>query len=182
MVFMWSATLVNFYLICFLLKYFPGNIFINGFGYALSECIATVISGFLYDRVGVKMGFVISFLIGGLGGVAILIYEVNTGFFGKDVEDLESFMVFAILVIVAKFGISSALNICFICNSDVFPVLFSATGCGICQFFGRTLTLLSPMIAEIQNLTPMLIYTILCFISMIGAFFLDSKQENQRTS
>ena len=141
--------------------------------------IAYGVSAVIYINVGAKKGFIVSFAISAVGGIAILMYEKLTNFFDSEFRSTDDVFFIAFLVCVAKFGTSSALNIGFICTYDVFPVLFSATGCGICNFFARGLTLFAPMIAEIQSLVPMLIFTSLCLLSLICSFFLDIKEGNK---
>ena len=145
----WITVSFNYYMLSFLLKYFPGNIFINGMANSLSELFSNIISGMIYKNTGPKRGFIFSFLISALGGLSILLYEIFTGFFKSEKKENEGALLFAVLVLIAKFGIGSASNICYISNSDIFPVLFSASGFGICQFIARGLTSTSSLLAEV---------------------------------
>jgi hypothetical protein len=68
-------------MIAFLLKYFPGNVYFNSAASALSEVAACALAGVFYKTLGVKKAYVISFAIGVVGGVGILIYEISTHFY-----------------------------------------------------------------------------------------------------
>jgi len=157
----------------FLLKYFPGSIYVNGSISALSEVTATLSAGYFYAKVGVKKAFVISFAISALGGCGILWYKISTDFYsGGDDPSIESWL-FPFLVLFAKFGISSAFCICFLCNLDLFPVLFAATALGFCNFPARLATIFSPEVAEIQSLLPMILFSSLSIMTMFTSLFLS---------
>ena len=77
----WLTTSFNYYMVGFLLKYFPGSIYVNGSISALSEVAATLSAGLIYAKFGVRKAFVISFGISALGGFGILWYESSTDFY-----------------------------------------------------------------------------------------------------
>jgi len=49
MSFGWLASSFNYYMIAFLLKYFPGNVFINSVASSLSETAANILAGFIFS-------------------------------------------------------------------------------------------------------------------------------------
>ena len=67
----WLATSFGYYLILSLINTFD-DVYISGLTSSLSEMIAYVISGLLYEKIGVKLSFIIAFAISTLGGVLIL--------------------------------------------------------------------------------------------------------------
>jgi hypothetical protein len=77
----WLTCSFNYYMVGFLLKYFPGSIYVNGSISSLSEVAATLSAGYFYAKVGVKKAFVISFGISALGGCGILVYKILTDFY-----------------------------------------------------------------------------------------------------
>lgn len=96
-----------------------------------------------------------SFTIATVGALAIC---------GYGLHHQESWL-FPFFILVAKFGISSAFNIVYVSHSEVFPVLFSATALGICNFITRIFTGISPILAQMEEPFPMVIFTLL---SMLG--------------
>jgi hypothetical protein len=48
MAFNWFTSAFNYYMIGFLMKYFPGNVFINSATSSLSEVAACVLAGVFY--------------------------------------------------------------------------------------------------------------------------------------
>ena len=144
----WLTCSFNYYMVGFLLKYFPGSIYVNGSISSLSELAAGLTAGLIYAKFGVKKSLVISFGIASLGGFGILWYKMSTDFYSGEEPTVESFL-FPTLVLFAKFGISSAFTINYLCNLELFPVLFAATALGFCTFLARLFTIFSPEVAEI---------------------------------
>ena len=156
----------------FLLKYFPGSIYVNGSISSLSEILATFFAGFIYAKFGVKKSYIFSFGMASLGGFGILWYKISTDFYaGGDEPTTESF-VFPALVLFSKGGISSAFTVNYLCNLDLFPVLFAATALGFCTFLARLFTIFSPEVAEIQSLLPMILFSSLSLVTMFTSMFL----------
>ena len=139
----WSTASFNYYMISFLLKYFPGDIYLNGLMSSASEITAYAVGGILYQKIGVKKGFFISFGIATLGGFGMIIFERFTHFF-SDNPVKGPVWIFPSLVLLSKFGTAAAFNINFVSNIDLFPVLFSTTALGFCNFAGCVFTVLAP--------------------------------------
>lgn len=167
----WLASSFNYYMVGFLLKYFPGSIYVNGSISSLSELAAGLTAGLIYAKFGVKKSLVISFGIAAVGGFGILWYEIATDFYSGDQSDVSSFL-FPTLVLFAKFGISLAFTINYLSNLDLFPVLFAATALGFCNFLARLFTIFSPEVAEIQSLLPMILFASLSIVTMFTSMFL----------
>lgn len=84
MSFCWLTSSFNYYMVGFLLKYFPGSIYVNGSISSLSECVACCMGGYIYSKLGVKKAFILSFGIAAVGGFGILWYEIATDFYGPN--------------------------------------------------------------------------------------------------
>lgn len=84
----WVTVSFNWYMVAFLLKYFPGNIYINGIFSTTSEILGFAFSGFMHNTLGVKRSFGFSFSISAIGGLAIVYYEMSTNFYsGESLTD-----------------------------------------------------------------------------------------------
>ena len=55
---LWFFIDYNFYMIAFALKYFPGNIYINGYASSLSDVAAYIFSSYIYTKLGTVRTFV----------------------------------------------------------------------------------------------------------------------------
>ena len=67
--------------------------------------------------------------------------------------------------VICKFGMASNFNIIYVCNADVFPVLFCATAMGVCSFLARIFSAISPLISTIPQPTPMWIF---CCVAILA--------------
>jgi len=118
------------------MKYIKGDIFTNSIVSSVSEVSAYLISGALYDKIGTRISFIISFFIAVVGSV----FYINRG------ENHEALI--PVMVLGAKFGISASFNVVYLSNG-LFPALYSSTTFGICNFFARFASMLSPQVAEL---------------------------------
>lgn len=152
---MWACCSFTYYMIAFQLKYLPGNVYNNNLASTVSEFGAIALSGFMYEKLGLKLSYSILLMISVVGGIFIL-------FLGTD-----SKVLMPLFVLLAKFGISGGFNLSYCATVDVFPVLFCGTGIGVCNFFARTLTIFAPMVAEVQPPLPMILFTSLSALGIL---------------
>lgn len=82
-----------------------------------------------------------------------------------------------IFVLITRFGINSAFTLCYIITADYFPSIVSSRVFGICNLFSRFATILSPMIAELAPPLPMMLYSLVCSITMISSLGLTKSEE-----
>ena len=101
---------------------------------------AYTLSGVMLEMVGPKKGLSLAFGISSIGGLAITVY-------GLYHQDSWSFL---LLILIAKFGISSAFNIIYISHARMFPTLFAATSFGFCNFLARVFTIASPLVSQVK--------------------------------
>jgi hypothetical protein len=187
MSFSWLTSSFNYYMVAFLLKYFPGDIYVNGIFSSTSEVIAYVLAGVFYRTIGVKLSLFVAFAIAAAGGASIVAYESYSDFYSPTPMDLPGW-IFPCLVLTAKFGIACAFNLNYCSNIDVFPLAFSATSLGIVNFLARFASIFAPPVAEIQSLLPMTLFTSLTFLSMLSICLLkvqkrdQSNKDNENTS
>ena len=156
----WSASSFNYYLITFMLKYIPGNIYVNTTVSVTSEVAANLVSGYIMKTMGIKASMVTAFVSCTIGGtLMICFYEYDNAM--------------AAFVLIAKFGIAFAFNNSYIATPRVFPVALTGAAFGICNVFARFATILSPMIAETTFPAPLVVFTIVGIISAIASLFVE---------
>ena len=144
----WLAASFNYYMVAFLLKYFPGNVYVNSSFSTISEVIAYFLIGIIFRKYGVKIAFIVSFGTAAVGGVGILLYEICTHFY-SDNPTTPPGWIFPSLVLLAKFGISAGFNVVYVANPYMFPLLFASTAMGFCNFLARASTIFAPIVAEV---------------------------------
>jgi hypothetical protein len=76
-------------------------------------------------------------------------------------------------------GMASSMAIVYVANADLFPVLFSATSMGICNFTARLSTVFALEVAEIKTPLPLIMFSALCLISSVTPFFLEMKKNDE---
>ena len=76
-------------------------------------------------------------------------------------------MIFPLLVLVMKFGISGCFNITYVCHKGCFPTLFSTTSLGYCTFICRFFTAFTPVMAALDQTWSTGLFA---FSSILGAF------------
>ena len=157
----WLATAFGYYLILSLINTFD-EVYVSGLTSSASEMIAYVLSGLLYDKIGVKLSFIIAFSISTFGGILILVWGLNH----------ESSIWFFVCFLLTKFGVTCTFNINFVANSYFFPTLFTATALGLCNFLARLASAFSYLVSEMEEPLPMYLFTILCALAGICSFFL----------
>ena len=105
----------------------------------------------------------LSYLLSAITGLIIMMF---------DYKGIEVGAFFMVLVLLAKFGLSSAFNTVYVVHPRMFPTLFSVTSMGIANFASRFATIFAPFVAEVNPPTPMASFTFLCVVSCICTVFL----------
>jgi len=104
----WLTCSLNSTLISFLLKYFPGNIFLNGLISCMAELAGSVISGFALMKWNTKICLKTSFLIATTGGI-LMIYFLSQPTHGKFTSD--EMVLFGAFILIIKLGNSAAYGV-----------------------------------------------------------------------
>ena len=162
MIILWSVTSLNYYLITYYMKYVPGNISVNTTVSTVSELIAYASSGLAYQMLGGKTAFFLSFLISAVGG-SLIAFIPAVGY------EIAGF------VLLAKFGISFAFNLVYVITPTLFPTDLCSTSFGVCNVFAMLSSVFSPVIAELREPMPMLVYAFTSIVAMIASLFLFTK-------
>lgn len=100
-----SLATFSFFCMNFQMKNVEGNMFDNMMASQLSEVAADCVSGLIFYCVGAKRSFCLSFLVGLIGHI-LLVQAIQAG----------DHLHVPVFISVAKFGISSAFNICYIAS------------------------------------------------------------------
>ena len=114
-----------------------------------------MISGFIYYYIGLRLCLIILFLISASGAIIYLTVSTTNS------------IVIACFVLIAKFGVGGTFNIVYIANSHLYPAVLVTSVFGICNLLARCATIASPLVAEMDKVYSMLIFT---FLAIIAAF------------
>jgi len=163
----WLSTSFCYYLILMLTNTFD-DVYVTGLTNGVSEVVAYFVAGLVYERIGVKLSLVISFLISALGGVLILIWGLQN-------EDSPMFFAFFLF---AKFGVTCTFSINYAAHNYFFPTLFAATAMGVCNFLARLFSAMSFLVGKLEEPYPMIIFTALCGLTAVAAIFLRTEKRS----
>ena len=121
-----------------------------------SEMLGMVAGGLLLQYFGIKKSLAMSFASSLLGGILVLSYGLGH----------QESMLFPAFILLMKFGVSAAFNIIYLAHPMIFPVLFGATALGICNFTSRIVTGISPILAQMEEPAPMIVFMFLCLAGL----------------
>ena len=162
-----SASSLCYYLILFQLKSFSGEMIPNTLSSQLAEISANILSMFLYQQLNPKTSFATMFSLSLFGSILLFVYRTP--------ENVQPSQFYIVYVFAAKFGISSTFNTCFICFVQLIPTLYASSAFGFCNILARTLTILSPYLAEQNHPIPILSLIIMTTVGVAVSFGLVTK-------
>jgi hypothetical protein len=110
-----------------------------------------------------KLSLVISYSIALIGGLSYLFYGNKDG------------SLVPVMILGAKFGISSTFNLAYLANVYLYPPTLSSTAFGICNIFARVATIVAPLLTEIKDPVPMAVFTALTGVALISSLFIIPK-------
>ncbi len=128
----WIVASFSYFMTYFQIRYLTGDVFVNTIAAAVSEMMAHMISGILYDKLGIKGSYFIYFLIGSIGSILYL----TVGTLNESVTPY--------LLFLAEYGISSSCMMNWLSNARLFPVIYASTTNGIASIFARFSNILAP--------------------------------------
>lgn len=162
MTLIWLTCSFNFYLIQFLLTSF-NQVYISTIFSCVSDMVGYSTGGLIFAQLGVKKTQLLGFSIATIGGLIIL-------FVGLKHQDS---WVFPVLIFFAKYGVTLSFGLNYASNSYLFPTLFAATAIGLCNTMARLFSAVSPIISQIDEPVPMILFTCSSAVTMIFIFFLN---------
>ena len=73
----WITGMFCYHLIFYQLKYLKGDVYVNNVVSSLSEIVAFLFSGIIYEFIGLKKTLVLSFLVSALGMLSLLVIKTE---------------------------------------------------------------------------------------------------------
>ena len=163
----WLVWSFNYFLMNFQMKYLPGNINVNSMVADVAELLSYVVSGFFLNMFSIKNNLILFFIITLTGGCGALFYGLENPNW-----------TFTIFIMLMKFGLCAASNICYIGTPKMFPTLFVVTAFGIVNLTSRICDLFAPMVNELNQPIPMIFFVSLSALALLASFFLLEPKKN----
>ena len=153
LMFLLSACSFCLYLINFSLKNVEGYLVTLTIVSQVAEFSANASGGILYGVVGPKKGFSSMFVLCTVGSILLFIKHDDATWI-------------PIFVVIAKFGITAAFNQCYVGFIKLIPTRFVSSVFGFCNVPARIITILSPLVAEMDY---RVVYPIFITFSVLAA-------------
>ena len=115
------------------LKNVEGNLVHNTLSSQAAEVTANFVAALLYYKFGARFAMFFVFMISVVGAIGLIF-----------VFDGQNTTLLTLFVGVAKFGISAAFNMIYICFMELIPTIFTATIFGYGNTAARIITILAP--------------------------------------
>ncbi len=74
----------NYFMLSFLIKYFPGNIYANSLMSSASEMTGDLCMGLIYSKIGTKASYLVMLSLATLGGLGMVYYEYKSNYYGDN--------------------------------------------------------------------------------------------------
>ena len=135
---MWTVCSFSSFLLSYQLKYIEGDIFRNAYCTYLSDLVACVLGGFMYQKIGMQSTFGCAFFCASLGIFYILIIEY--------IADPVNYDVIPSLLLLIKFGLTIGFLATYQASfhDDIFPQSHRSTAIALCNIIARAVTILAP--------------------------------------
>ena len=124
------------------MKNVNGSLIRNTIASQSAELIGNALGGVVFSYLGLIPGFTTSYILAIVGTVLLIIYWQH--------EDL-----ILIFIMFAKFGTCCAFNMTFIASVELIPAIFATSAFGFANAVARIVTILSPLIAELDPPLPL---------------------------
>lgn len=165
----WSICSFSFYLGKFQLKHVAGDVFRNSFFSSIADTLAKPVGFYLYRKLQAKRALSFLFTLSLIGSIPVIFSETAS-------QGYNDYVVPACLFVM-NFGTSAIFGNLYIGHMDLFPVVFSNTSMGICNILARLCTVFAPIVAEIDEPTPEIIFSILVATAIIITLFIRNKTD-----
>ena len=157
-----SSSSFCFFFVNFMMKNLNGSIIKNTIFSQSAEIVARALGGVIYMKVGARLSLSSMFMISTIGSIFLIIFY--------DREDLLPYF-----IIFTKFGVAAVINMLLIASVMLFPTQFTAAVFGYCNMIGRLFTVMSSLVAELDEPLNLMIFAVVACIGIIFSFFLLTK-------
>jgi hypothetical protein len=140
----------------FYLKYIPGKIATNNLFFCFSDAIGFAAAGLGVKYLRLGRGIRLGNFIAAVGGILYLLCHGDM-------------RVIPTVICMARAGSTMSGNINYIAIPRLFPVRYVATLYGITNFVAHLFACFAPLVAEIKEPYPFIIYLVLIAVSTIAS-------------
>ena len=193
---LWTNTVFSYNVLKFMTSHLEGNIFLNFYLDGISGIIGYCIASPSYIYLKFRWSLIISILITLFFLTWLLVFEqqyLSSHWIeslggppsnepeGSEKDNVHNLRILVpILVFFTKIGINVAFLALYTASFTediIFPFYKRATSTGICNFIARSITIVAPLVAEIEKPTPIIILLCLNTVTFFVTFFIPSYRD-----
>jgi hypothetical protein len=145
----WSFSSFAFFLVPFYLNQMEADIYYLSLATETAEFIASVACLYI-TQMPLKRALFFCLILVSCGSLGISIIGENKG-------EMKDNMMSAGLILITNMGVVAAFDIAYLINAKLFPTTVLATAFGVCNIFGRAVSIGSPLMARIPAPWPMVV-------------------------
>ena len=150
--------MLNFYIIAFYIKYFPGSMFVNSIALGSSDIVSYAIAAFLLKKSNTRVCLVVSFILSVIGSVTYQFVKAEN--------------LIPVVVILCRSGNAMAITTLYSTNNRFYPSYLLTSSFGILNLTAHVVAIAGPIVAEMAEPYPIIIFGISAAVSCLGSIFL----------
>ena len=156
MLWIWATSTTCFEMLNLYVRLLPGNVYGNFAMAGIAEMIGQAFAAVMFARISPKITFSAAFVISIAGAIVLIV---------ADIVKTTAWLYF-LGVFTSMFGVAMALCGSYVATPYLFPTMVCGTAFGVCNIFGRFMTIVSPALSEMHAPIPMIVFSI--FSSVAG--------------
>ena len=137
---------------------------------SLADTFIRPVQLWCYGKWGVRRTMTIFFTMAIVGSFPVIFSEGAS-------ENYRDYVV-PVCLFVMNSGVSASFANIYVGHLDLFPVVFASTSMGFCNIIARFTTIFAPMVAEVDQPVPEIIFTTVCVIAAVVSLFVRKKTSN----
>ena len=158
----WALTSFTFYLIIFKLKSLPGNIYVNSAFTSIASALGHFAALGLYKVMHTRKAMIFFFVLQVIGSVPLCLQQYSQ-------NAIYTELILPCSLLVCMFGCAGQFCNLYVSHLDLFPLVFATTTMGVCNIVARSVTIFSPLFAEIPYPVPMVTFAVMSLVAAILA-------------
>ena len=155
----WCTAVFNYYLISFYIKYFPGNLFVNSLIFASADLFSYMTSGIILNLTNTRICMWLTHSTTIIGATLYLLFNSN-------------YILLPISILLCRVGNSMTFNTVYVTHNRLFPPYLLTSTFGLLNLSSHILTIPAPILAEVSNPYPILIFLGCSITGFISSFFI----------
>ena len=167
---LWISYAMIMYTRLYLVRYLPGDIYINQTSSLCADLIAVLLI-YIFEKIMHKRNLIkMFFILLGIGTNILLFTTVG-------LSEEQILILVPVSLFFISIGTTGSVNALYMAHNDLFPAVFRSTTHGICNIVGRGLSIFAPLVAEMPEPYPEWFLFTVSIIAICMSFLLEKKTD-----